>query len=697
MEQKALNDSAVEKACSPIFVGDAALESVDKASNGTWAVLWNNATVEGIQQTVLGEDASIITLGKNQFIPRGIFKTQSNNFISMNNVSHFDKNGNKMWTTQIDGKSCGFTQQDNDIYAFGSFLSGSGMRGGPILTHIISHIDEHGKVIWERILDSTHNRTWLDIMRHISFLDDKPNLYTFHEGKSGIGICSISISENTATYVSPNKDNFRESDSEQHIIYAQIRKGDTNRPALLLRPVNSNFSIPWEWSYNLMDNEKFSDSDDFLNGEYEITKRNELFLAGFVRSLKTAPKPYNGVEQLIYFLIDQNGQTVWKHSIDMGGLIRVNKVAALPSGELMIMCSVRAMYDRNNENNSKSCLLWLDANGDEIKRQVFNERPDWIFNGFEIIPDGGMYLYGKASSADLLVRTDDNATLPDKIKYIGVCDYSDSCKRELLSDTRNGNFHLHPEFSYDSHIYLTEINDNKKEQKSTSFDFKYRAIDTLDGIELFLNLKILNLSGNYIQDISPLNKLSEIEELDLSSNLISDIRPLAGLKKLRKLNLGNNHIEDITPLAQLTSLEELCLYQNKITDFSILKGFTNLRKLDLAYNSISDDSIFPGMQNLETLFLQRCGLTGIEALKDLNNLKYLDISSNNIQHVSSLKHLGNLKKLWANNNPLDDIHALAAASSWRPWNVSFQSNMTEFSFSDQDKELFRSRHVRVDP
>ena len=59
---------------------------------------------------------------------------------------------------------------------------------------------------------------------------------------------------------------------------------------------------------------------------------------------------------------------------------------------------------------------------------------------------------------------------------------------------------------------------------------------------------------NRIQDITPLDALTELRELRLRDNQIRDVSALAGLTKLRELWLSGNPIQDFSPLASLTKL-----------------------------------------------------------------------------------------------------------------------------------------------
>ena len=83
-------------------------------------------------------------------------------------------------------------------------------------------------------------------------------------------------------------------------------------------------------------------------------------------------------------------------------------------------------------------------------------------------------------------------------------------------------------------------------------------------------LKVLDLSGQNITDISFLADGVNLEELDLSNNEITDISVLAKLTKLRKLNISNNAIEDINILLVLPELEEVDISNNPIKDYTVM-------------------------------------------------------------------------------------------------------------------------------
>ena len=89
-----------------------------------------------------------------------------------------------------------------------------------------------------------------------------------------------------------------------------------------------------------------------------------------------------------------------------------------------------------------------------------------------------------------------------------------------------------------------------------TLDARELNIRDLSGIEHCFNLQWLDLRGNDISNLKPLEQLGRPESpfdsplvyLNLNSNLISDITPLIGLMNLQTLMLFDNQIADIQAL-----------------------------------------------------------------------------------------------------------------------------------------------------
>jgi len=86
-----------------------------------------------------------------------------------------------------------------------------------------------------------------------------------------------------------------------------------------------------------------------------------------------------------------------------------------------------------------------------------------------------------------------------------------------------------------------------------------RGIESITGAEYLTGVINLDLSGNQISDISPLNGLTELEALNVANDPVTSIAPLAGLTNLMQLSIDNTQVKDLTPIASLANLRELTL------------------------------------------------------------------------------------------------------------------------------------------
>ncbi|MBC2317254.1 hypothetical protein HCC18_10350 [Listeria booriae] len=69
------------------------------------------------------------------------------------------------------------------------------------------------------------------------------------------------------------------------------------------------------------------------------------------------------------------------------------------------------------------------------------------------------------------------------------------------------------------------------------------------------NLEHLTLRNEFIQDLTPLAKLTQLKSLDLSFNRITSVQALQGLTQLQTLRLTGNQVTDFRPLEALPAVQ----------------------------------------------------------------------------------------------------------------------------------------------
>lgn len=139
---------------------------------------------------------------------------------------------------------------------------------------------------------------------------------------------------------------------------------------------------------------------------------------------------------------------------------------------------------------------------------------------------------------------------------------------------------------------------------------------------------------------------TRLEIWDVRDHLqFADISPLMEFNHLKELILTNNRIEDLYPLQFLTNLELLDLQNNqKIADISHLAKLTNLKSLFLGHNKIHDLTPLKGMNQLKVLSLFDNIVSELEPLSKLTSIEELTLQNNPVENVAPLRNLSNLTR-----------------------------------------------------
>ena len=248
-------------------------------------------------------------------------------------------------------------------------------------------------------------------------------------------------------------------------------------------------------------------------------------------------------------------------------------------------------------------------------------------------------------------------------------------------------------------------------EQFTSLSLPWKNIFSLKGLEYAVNLKNLNLSNNFIEDITPLEKLVELEDLNLTNNKIKDPKSLAKLTKLRQLvlrkNLMNNLdflndlkvesldismnsvLKDYIPNnLKLENLRNLNLSGIGLDNISFLKNAGKLERLVAEENAIKDLTPLAELKTLRTLYLDRNNISDITALKDLVSLEELLLYKNNIENVDALKDKKYLYRLMLNDNlGLKNIDALKDVPNISSIDIS-NTSVTDISALKDAKYLY---------
>ncbi|MCL1880583.1 MAG: leucine-rich repeat domain-containing protein [Oscillospiraceae bacterium] len=209
------------------------------------------------------------------------------------------------------------------------------------------------------------------------------------------------------------------------------------------------------------------------------------------------------------------------------------------------------------------------------------------------------------------------------------------------------------------------------------------------------NLRTLSLiSVNVEGDYSFLLNLPNLEWLDARLSRISNLHHFRNLTSLTHLNLSGNPITCLTPLENLTNLRTLDIshqssftpnpYLNNITP---LRNMTNLQSLHISANQIGDLMSLQNMGDLRTLYITAKDISSVAPIAHLSSLEHLRI--NTISEIRDYILLGQINSLRevnlsaANGNTNSENRLKRRLSQAR--SVAFsESRLRDFYNDDED-------------
>ena len=211
----------------------------------------------------------------------------------------------------------------------------------------------------------------------------------------------------------------------------------------------------------------------------------------------------------------------------------------------------------------------------------------------------------------------------------------------------------------------------------TSLDISNNQITSLDPINELSYLEYLNVSGNHLSAIAAVD-FPALVSLDLSHNWLSDLTGVENYQALISLNISDNAVTDLTPVAKLKNLNELWMSNTAPTNVKKLSALKNLVMLDVSgcglaslsvvndfpalsclvanYNDVASLSTFK--KQVETLSINYNPLVDLSPLTNQKDLTSLEAIGTQIKDVSCLTGLQHLEVLDISDTPVADATVL---------------------------------------
>jgi hypothetical protein len=143
-------------------------------------------------------------------------------------------------------------------------------------------------------------------------------------------------------------------------------------------------------------------------------------------------------------------------------------------------------------------------------------------------------------------------------------------------------------------------------------------IVSLEGLQQLTNLQTLDLSGNALQELSPLIGMTSLRKMDLSDNQITGVQALGRVPGLVRLTLTGNRITDPSPLQDLPALTMLNIANNRVADAGDLVKCPKVDELWIGGNPITDVTVLrsmPSLLGVDLTGIDSTRLTGVDILR----------------------------------------------------------------------------------
>jgi len=138
----------------------------------------------------------------------------------------------------------------------------------------------------------------------------------------------------------------------------------------------------------------------------------------------------------------------------------------------------------------------------------------------------------------------------------------------------------------------------------TTLDNSNKNITHIHGLEINVNLQVLDLDGNGITEIQGLETLVNLQELHLSGNQITHIQGLETLVNLQELGLYNNRITHIP--FQITRLGRLIYFRCDGNPIETIHPLAQ-RFIDrINRPNFDTDTVYNDRQNVHDSAIQQC-------------------------------------------------------------------------------------------
>ena len=170
----------------------------------------------------------------------------------------------------------------------------------------------------------------------------------------------------------------------------------------------------------------------------------------------------------------------------------------------------------------------------------------------------------------------------------------------------------------------------------TRLEISDTGIRSFDWLKQLTKLEVFRADRTGFADTAPLEAMIYLEELSLSGNGINSLKGLKNTSKLSVVDLSDNYLTDVSVLSRsVANLTVLHLENNALSDLSYLSGAKALKKVYVDGNTLADLDWLKESQDLRILSASHNCIESIADLGIGKQLRLLNLSDNWLQTIET--------------------------------------------------------------
>jgi hypothetical protein len=200
-------------------------------------------------------------------------------------------------------------------------------------------------------------------------------------------------------------------------------------------------------------------------------------------------------------------------------------------------------------------------------------------------------------------------------------------------------------------------------KKKSAADCKPHPASIDFGDDQALEAEVRRKLGKTTGAVTPAD-LAQIKSINLASTPTHQIDPciFPMFTSLKDLFLGPGDYDDLTPVQKLGNLDSLRASLSQVSDLHPIEGLKRLDRLDISHTLVTDDSLKPvgSLVNLTELMLDEDNVSDLTPVANLKKLERLSIKKTAVKNLAPLSELRSLKFLYIADTPVSDITPVSA-------------------------------------